>query len=103
VLTGSLTTSAATVNAPEDGVTPLIEAWIFAVPAETPVASPDEFTVATGVLDDDHVVVAAAEQARVVESDIVAVQAYCCVPPVEIVEVVGLTRIDTTVTGVLMV
>jgi hypothetical protein len=82
-----------TVSVVEPLTVPLA-AEIVVVPAATPVARPVAEIVAVAIVDE--VQVAVAEMSFVVPSLIVAVAVNCCVEPIAIDMLVGVTEIDVT-------
>jgi len=67
-------------------------AVIVAVPVDTPVATPGDTTVATAVASEVHVAVLL--MSKVVPAEEVPVATNCCVPPIGIEAVAGVTAID---------
>jgi hypothetical protein len=77
-------------------LTPLLSvAIMFALPAATAVANPEAETVAADVLSEVQVEVAV--RSLVLESLYVPVALNCCVPPMAIVGVAGVTAIECSV------
>ena len=71
---------------------PATVAVMVVVPVASPVAKPDELTVAAAVLDDDHAT--PDESAFVVPSEYVPVAVNCCVSPAATLVADGLTTTD---------
>jgi hypothetical protein len=90
--------AAATVSVSGGLVTPLNAAVICDVPTPMPVAKPAELIVATPVVPDTHV--ACVVRFCVLVSEYVPVAVNCCVSPLAIDGLTGVTAIDTSVAAV---
>jgi len=88
--------AAVTVKVAEPALAPEV-AVIVAVPADTPVATPDDATVATTSVPELHVT--ALLMSKVVPSEKVPVATTGCGRPIGTVSAAGATAIDTNVSG----
>ena len=71
---------------------PATVAVMVVVPVASPVAKPDELTVATAALDEDHAT--PEESAFVVPSEYEPIAVSCCVNPAAMLAVDGLKVTD---------